>query len=76
MTQSSDSQPGVCIPPRYATSSRKKQLKSRKKSTFIVVWVDFSDFWVSKRGTILIWGYPEGYNFGLGVPDYLNVENP
>ncbi len=31
---------------------------------------------VRKRGPILIWGYPERYNFDLGVRKYQKVENP
>jgi hypothetical protein len=33
------------------------------------------DLGVRKGGTILIWGYAEGYNFDLGVCEYLKVEN-
>ncbi len=30
----------------------------------------------TQRGTTLIWGYTEGYNFDLGVREYQEVENP
>jgi hypothetical protein len=29
-----------------------------------------------QRGTILIWGYAEGYNFELGMGEQQKVENP
>jgi hypothetical protein len=37
--------------------------------------VKIFDFGVCKTGTIPIWGFPEGYNFDMGVHEYQKVEN-
>jgi hypothetical protein len=34
-----------------------------------LIWVYFFYLGVHKGDTILIWGYAEGYNFDLGVPE-------
>jgi hypothetical protein len=34
------------------------------------------DLGVREEDKILIWGYTEGYNPDLGVPEYEKVENP
>ncbi len=41
-----------------------------------LIWVEYFIWGVREGDTSLIWRYPAGYNFDLGVREYQKVENP
>ncbi len=71
----SGSQPGVRVPlgVHEKLTGGTPNLKNNSKQVYLGRIIDLG---VRKGGTILIWGYTEGYNPDLGVREYQKVENP
>jgi len=53
-----------------------KNPKGYAKTEMKLIWVEYFIWGVRKGDTSLIWRYPEGYNFDLGVREYQKIENP
>ncbi len=71
----SGSQLGVRVPlgVREKLTGGTPNFKNNSKQVYLGRIIDLG---VRKGGTILIWGYTEGYNPDLGVHEYQKVENP
>ena len=66
---------GYAYPLGYLIRSKgvRQIKKNQSKQVYLVRIFDLG---VREGGTILIWGYAEGYNPDLGVREYQKVENP